>query len=90
MILFHDVIQTLDLPNDNRRAVLSVVPSDRVSIRLTPGNMIVSGIKATDGLGQKTPRGLLIPVLGEPEIERLPRLIHGAIEVASFALHLNV
>ena len=64
MILFHDVIEILDLADDDRGAVLRVVALDGRFIGRAPVNGDLLGhAVAADRLGQEAFRGLLIPVL---------------------------
>jgi hypothetical protein len=61
MILFHDIIEILDLADGDGGTVLLVVALDRRLIGRTPidGDLLWHAV-AADGLGQKPLGGLLI------------------------------
>jgi hypothetical protein len=87
MILFDDVVEILDLPDGDMDAVLFVVAPDGHSIGLAAVDRDLFGYTVTaDGLRQKALGRSLIPRLGQQEVDRLARLIDGAIQVVPLPL----
>jgi hypothetical protein len=70
--------------------MLCIVAPDRRGTGLTAINRHRLGHAVTsDGLGQEARGRLLIPVLGEQEVNRLAGLIHRTIEVIPRAFDLD-
>ena len=83
MILFHHGVQILHLADFDRGAVRLMVAFDRRFIGLAPiDGELLGDTVAADRLREKTERGLCIPVLCEQNVNGLPGLIDGAIELA--------
>ena len=72
MILFHDIVEILDLADGDRRAVLGIVALDGRFIGRAPvnGDLLRHAV-AADRLGQKALGGPLVALLGEQEIDGL-------------------
>src|SRR4051812_45713551 len=91
MVLFDHVVEILTLTDGDGGAMLLVVALDRRFVGPTPVDRdLLRYAMATDRLGQKAFRGLLVALLREEKVNCLACFIHGAIEIAPFALHLNV
>ncbi len=87
MVLFHDIVQVFILTDRDRGVVLSIVADDGGGIRTTLVDVnLLRRTIAADRLSQKPLGRLLIALLGEQEINGLPRLIHCAIEIDPQAL----
>jgi hypothetical protein len=64
MILFHPIVETLDLADDDHCAVFLVVPSDGGRIGLAPiDSDLLGGAMATNRLGEEAIGGLLVALL---------------------------
>ena len=91
MILLDDVVEILDLADFNRRAVLLVVALDGGFIGLTAINRdLLRDAMTADRLGQKPLGRSLVALLSQQEVNRLARLIHGAIEVIPLPFDLDI
>ena len=91
MILLHQVIQIVHLPDDHRRAVRLVVSQSGRGIGLTAinGDRLRHAVP-TDGFGEETRGCRLVPLRRQQKINRLAVLIHGAIQVRPLAFDPNV
>src|SRR5215217_4514998 len=91
MILFDNVIEIFDPADFDRGAMFLIVALDRRFIGRTPvdGDLFWHAV-ATDHLGQKAFRGLLIALLRQEEINGLALLIHRTVEIPPLALHLDI
>src|SRR5712691_3453608 len=91
MVLFHYIIEILDLAYCDRGAVLCIVALDRGFIRCASVDRdLLRHAMAPDRLLQKPQGSLLITLLGEEEIDGLALLVHRSIEVAPLPLDLDV
>ena len=91
MILFHQIGEAFHLPDDDRRAMRLVVPSDSNSISLTAVNRdLLWHAVTTDGLGEDARGHRLVPRCREENIDGLAALIHGAMQVGPLAFHPDV
>src|SRR5262252_7410847 len=91
MVLCHDIIQILHLPDGDVRALCLVVALDDGFMRVAAvhGERLGESIPA-DRFLQEAPRRLFIPVLREQKVAGLALLIHGAREIIPLALDWNV
>src|SRR5437764_9315231 len=91
MILFHNVVEILDLTDGDGGAVLLIIALDGRFIGRTPvdGDLLRHAM-AADRLGQEPLRSLLIALFRQQEINGRARLIDGTIEVIPLAFHLNI
>src|SRR6266704_5249653 len=91
MILFHNVVEILDLADFDRGVVCLIVALDGGCIGRTPvdGDLLWHAM-AADRLGQKSLGHLLVPVLREEEVDGLARLVDGAVEIIPLAFDLDV
>src|SRR5262249_28280620 len=85
MILFHDIVEILDLADGDGGTVLLVVALNSRLIGRTPINGDLLGHTVTaDGLDQEPLGGLLVALFCQQEINGLARLIDGTIEIIPF------
>jgi len=91
MILFHKVVEILDLADFDGGAVFVIVALDSRFIGRTPidGDLFWHAM-AADRFGQEPLGGFLITLCCQEEVDRPARLIHGAIQMAPLAFHLDV
>ena len=91
MILFHNVVEILDLADGDCGAVLLIIALDGRFIGRTPidGDLLGHTV-AANGLGEEAFRSLLVALFGQQEINRLACLIHGTIEVIPVTFDLDV
>ena len=75
MILFHDIVEILDLADGDRGTVFLIIALDGRFIGRTPidGDLLRHAV-AADRLGQEPLGGLLVTVLCEEKVDRLPVL----------------
>jgi hypothetical protein len=91
MILLDDVVEILDLADFNRRAVRLVVALDGGFIGLTAIKRdLLRDAMTADRLGQEPLGRSLVARLGQQEVDRLARLIHGTIEVIPLPVDFDV
>ena len=78
MVLFHPIVEVLDLADDDLRAMLCVVAPDGGRIGLAPinGDLLWHAV-AADGFGQEPLGGLLITVLRPTESQWSDRVCLG-------------
>ena len=76
MILFDHVVEILTLTDGDGGAVLLIVALDRRFVGRAPVDRdLLRYAMATDRLGQKVFRGLLVALLREEKVNRLARFI---------------
>src|SRR5215216_4375485 len=91
MILLHAIVEILDLADGDRGAVLLVVALDgRFIGRAAVNGDLLRHAVAADRLGQEAFGRLLVALLREEKVNRLPHFIDSTIEIALLALHLDV
>src|SRR5215813_14093412 len=91
MIMFDNIMEVFHLADDDQCNMLYIVTADGRSICLTAINRdLLRHPVPPDRLFEKTQCRRLVPVLRQEKVNGLPRLIHGAIEIAPLALHLDV
>jgi hypothetical protein len=91
MILFHDIVEILDLADGDGGTVLLVVALDGRFIGRTSidGDLLWHAV-AADCLEQEPLGGLLVALFCQQEINGLARLIDGTIEIIPVALHIDI
>ena len=91
MVLFHHIIQILDLPDDDVGAVGLIVALNGGCIGLTAidGDLLGYAV-AANRLLQKPQGRLLIPLLREQKVNRLALLIDGAIQIPPRPLDADI
>jgi hypothetical protein len=91
MVLFDDIIEIFHLADDDRGPVLRIIASDgsRIGLAAIDGDLLGHPM-TTDGLGQEARGGPLVPLFRQQKVNRLTGFIHGPIEIAPLAFHLNV
>src|SRR5262245_53292189 len=83
MILLHNIIEILDLADSDRGAVLLVVALDgRFIGRAAVNGDLLRHAVAADRLGQEAFGRLLVALLREEKVNRLPHFIDSTIEIA--------
>jgi hypothetical protein len=91
MILLHNIIEVLHLTDGDGGPMLLIVTPDGGGIGLAPidGDRLRHPM-AANGFGEEALGRVLVPLCREEEIDGLPGLIHGAIEIASLTFDLDV
>ena len=89
MVLFHQIIQLLDLTDldGGTRLLLECIKRCGVGAALVDGHLLRQAV-LSDGLLEEAPGGLLVAVGGEQEVDGLSLLVDRAIEV--FPLTFNL